>query len=131
MGKTWKIVLGLALALPMLAYVAGSLVAAGDEPGDRAPIEFIENPTTTDGTSGDKRGPDRKKDGQTGKDKGNKLGTSGDKPGKGQGSSGPGRSTPPPPEKKTEVIQPGPRDLDDDDDDGGDDDDDGAGDDDD
>ena len=38
MGRLWKIVIGLALALPMTAYVAGSLASStGAEPGRREP----------------------------------------------------------------------------------------------
>ncbi|KQY51684.1 MULTISPECIES: hypothetical protein [unclassified Nocardioides] len=51
MGK-WKLILAAALVLPMLAYVAGSLAAAGDAPGDRSPIR-IDEPTGTSGTPTD------------------------------------------------------------------------------
>lgn len=119
MGKTWKILLGLALALPMLAYVAGSLVAASDEPADRPPIEFVEGDTPSsdvDGTDGQQpKGKKRKKH----------PGTNG--PGQGPGSTSPDRDPNQTPGPK--IIKPSPRDLDDDDwdddDDDWDDDDDG------
>ncbi|WP_157551014.1 small secreted hydrophilic protein [Nocardioides jensenii] len=50
MGR-WKVVLAAALALPMLAYVAGSLAAADDKPGDRSPIRIDEAPATSPGST--------------------------------------------------------------------------------
>jgi len=39
MSRLWKIAIGLALALPMTAYVAGSLASStGAEPGRRDPV---------------------------------------------------------------------------------------------
>ena len=44
MRRWWTVLIGAAVALPMLAYVAGTLAATGDEPGQRAPV-VIEDAT--------------------------------------------------------------------------------------
>ena len=38
MRTWWKVLIGLVVALPMLAYVAGTLAATGDEPAPREPV---------------------------------------------------------------------------------------------
>lgn len=133
MAKTWKIVLGLALALPMLAYVTGSLIAAGDEPTDRTPIEFVQDgPGRGDSTSPDS-GPGKQTD-RPGKQGPKQSGPDSRGPGnRGTGNQGPGNQSTQKPGNSgsPEVIKPRPRDLDDDDwDDDDDDDDDDDGDDD-
>jgi hypothetical protein len=52
MSPLWKVLLGLALALPMAAYVASSLVASGDdEPVRRDPVIISDAPPTTPPTT--------------------------------------------------------------------------------
>ena len=52
--RTWaKYLAGLALALPMGAYVAGSLMAsASDEPGNREPVRISDQPSAPRTTEG-------------------------------------------------------------------------------
>ena len=43
MSTWWKVLIGLVVALPTLAYVAGTLAATGDEPAPREPIVLEES----------------------------------------------------------------------------------------
>ena len=43
MRTWWKVLIGLVVALPTLAYVAGTLAATGDEPAPREPIVLEES----------------------------------------------------------------------------------------
>ena len=111
MSTWWKVLIGLVVALPTLAYVAGTLAATGSEPAPREPIVLEESvapstsaspegapPTTTPGRS---PAPSR---------------TGVDADDDGDDDDGP------------QTITPSPDDLDDDDDDEGRDDDDDHGD---
>ncbi|NYG60739.1 hypothetical protein BJ980_003662 [Nocardioides daedukensis] len=42
MGNSFKAILALCVAMPMLAYIAGALVAANGPTSDRSPITFTE-----------------------------------------------------------------------------------------
>lgn len=120
MARIWKVVLPLALALPMLAYVAGTLVAAGEEPHDRSPI-VVEDPSPGSGND-PTDGPTKKK----------QKNDPGDRPTQHRGDDGDdkgdddGRADDDGDDDGPEVVTPEPDDLDDDngddgDDDGGDD----------
>ena len=54
MRTWWKVLIGLVVALPTLAYVAGTLAATGDEPAPRAPVVLEESvaPSATATPSG-------------------------------------------------------------------------------
>ena len=43
MRMWWKVLIGLVVALPTLAYVAGTLAATGDEPAPREPVVLEES----------------------------------------------------------------------------------------
>ncbi|MGH3361370.1 MAG: hypothetical protein ACRDOM_02835 [Nocardioides sp.] len=58
MSTLWKVAIALVLALPMTAYVVGSLVASADEPTRPEPIiveEESPDPPDRSGTPGDKQ----------------------------------------------------------------------------
>lgn len=107
MGKTWKVLIGLAVALPMLAYVAGSLAASEPQDSRHSPVILEPAPTDASGSPDDKA-PQGKK--------GNK---SGQKP----KPAPPPRTTPPRTDDDDDdgprVVRPRPDDLDDDSDDRG------------
>lgn len=51
MKKIWKVLIGLALVVPMVAYVAGSLVAsAADDPAPRDTIQIRKTEPTSSAT---------------------------------------------------------------------------------
>ena len=61
MGPVTKLLLVLALVVPIGAYVAGSLAATGrDEPADRGPVILRDAPTTPPSETA---GPSRNRDG--------------------------------------------------------------------
>ena len=66
MQRWWKWLVGVAVVVPLLAYVGGSLAAAQDEPTRREPIRITVDPSTgstspsgtaTDDDPGDDRDP--------------------------------------------------------------------------
>ena len=63
MSILWKLLLGVGIALPISAYVLGSLVASADEPAPRSPI-VIEDASTSlpSGSPTNRGGDDRRGD---------------------------------------------------------------------
>ena len=54
MRTWWKVLIGVVVAGPMVAYVAGTLAATGDEPAPRQPIVLEESvaPSASSSPSG-------------------------------------------------------------------------------
>jgi hypothetical protein len=97
MGIAWKVVIGLALVLPMTAYVVGSLVAVADEPPQHEPI-IVEEQTQAPNPSRSPSDKPTEKPSDKNPDRGDDHGGDDD-------------------DETPEVITPSPSEFDDDDDD--------------
>ena len=71
MSILWKLLVGLGIALPITAYVLGSLVATADEPEPRPPIVISDSgASTSSGTPARKDNQGNKNQDQGGNNQG-------------------------------------------------------------
>ncbi len=103
MSILWKLLVGLGIALPITAYVLGSLVATADEPEPRPPIVISDSGASTSS------GTPARKDDQGNKNQGQKTRNDDNRRGDDDRSG----------DDDVEAVVPTPDNLDDSDDDAG------------